>query len=238
MARRTIFGSDSFVRTGVVMPSDFTAAENANFSRVSPLFVVALAAMIFATSWMCVALTGYTGRVAAIWIPNAILTASLLEHAQRDWAPMIVVAFVAIFCANLISHDSILTGAGLAFANIIEVLIVVSPLRWLGFDRAFSRTEVLLLFYALVLGAAVPVSALLAGVTLHYTIGAPTLAMVRSWYGADVLGLCLLVPFFACVKLSALRGLYARDKIFGSAMLLSCVLGLSLIHISEPTRPY
>src|ERR1700688_1296117 len=106
------------------MPSDFTAADNTNFSRVSPLFLVALAAMIFTTSWMCVALTGYTGRVAAIWIPNAILTASLLKHAQRDWALMIVVAIVANFCANLISHDAILTAAGLAFANIAEVLIV------------------------------------------------------------------------------------------------------------------
>jgi signal transduction histidine kinase len=222
------------VRTGVVMPSDFTAADNTNFSRVSPLFLVALAAMIFTTSWMCVALTGYTGRVAAIWIPNAILTASLLKHAQRDWALMIVVAIVANFCANLISHDAILTAAGLAFANIAEVLIVVSPLRWLGFDRAFSRTEVLLLFYALVLGAAAPVSALLAGITLHYTTGAPTLAVARSWYGSDVLGLCLLVPFFACVKLSALGRLYARDQIFGSAMLLSCVLGVTIASILLP----
>jgi signal transduction histidine kinase len=216
------------------MPSDFTAADNTNFSRVSPLFLLALAAMIFAAGWMCVALTGYTGRVAAIWIPNAILTASLLKHARRDWPVMIGIAFVANFAANLIAHDRMLTGAGLAFANIVEVLIVVSPLRWLGFDRAFSRTEVLLLFYALVIGAAAPISALLAGVTLHYTIGAPTFAVARSWYGADVLGLCLLVPFFACVKLSALRGLYARDKIFGSAMLLSCVLGVTIASILLP----
>ena len=216
------------------MTSEFNAADHKNFSRLSPLFVLALATMIFTTSWACVALTAYTGRVAAIWIPNAILTASLLKHARRDWAVVIGVAFAANFCANLVVHDRIWTGAGLAFANVIEALIVVTPLRWLGFDRAFSRTEVLLSFYALVLGAAVPVSSLIAGATLHYTIGVPTLVAARSWYGADVLGLCLLVPFFACVKLSALRGLYARDKIFGSAMLLSCVLGVTIASIVLP----
>jgi signal transduction histidine kinase len=215
------------------MPSEFIA-DSKSFSRVSPLFLVALAALIFTTSWLCVALTGYTGRVAAIWIPNAILTASLLKHARRDWTLMIGVAFVANVCANMVCHDGIVTGSGLAFANVIEALIIVTPLRWLGFDRAFSRTEVLLSFYALVLGAAVPMSALIAGVTLHYTIGMTALVAARSWYGADALGLCLLVPFFACVKLSALRGLYARDKVFGSAMLLSCVLGIAIASILLP----
>src|SRR5258706_2026790 len=235
MGGRTNLSTDSYMRTGaVLMPNDLTAVDNTNFARVSPLFLLALAAMIFTTAWICVALTGYTGRVAAVWIPNAILTASLLKHARRDWPLTIGVAFVANFGANLIAHDQMSTGAGLAFANVVEALIVVSPLRWLGFDRAFSRTEVLLSFYALVLGIAAPMSALIAGATLHYTIGMPTLVAARSWYGADALGLCLLVPFFACVKLSALRSLYARDKIFGSAMLLSCVLGVTIASILLP----
>src|SRR4029077_16039855 len=141
MAVRPTLGTDGFLRFGVLtMPGEITTADKESLARASPLFLAALAAMIFTTSWMCVALTGHTGRVAAIWIPNAILTASLLKHAQRDWALMIVVALVANFCANLISQDAVLTGAGLALANIVEVLIVVSPLRWLGFDRAFSRT--------------------------------------------------------------------------------------------------
>src|SRR5258708_36682057 len=137
MGGRPNLSTDSYMRTGVVlMPSDFIAADNTNFARVSPLFLLALAVMIFTTAWICVALTGYTGRVAAIWIPNAILTASLLKHARRDWPLMIGVAFAANFGANLFARDHVSTGAGLAFANVVEALIVVSPLRWLGFDRA------------------------------------------------------------------------------------------------------
>src|SRR5512146_1095699 len=170
------------------MLSEVTTANETILPRVSPRFVLLLAVAIFISDLGCVLLATYTGRVAAIWIANAIFLASLLKHDHRDWPRMIGVALFAYFGADMFSHDRAWTAAGLAFANTIEVLIVAIPMRWLGFDRVFSRTEVLLLFYALVLGGAGVASALLAGLTLHLTIGAPLFAVARRWYGADVLG--------------------------------------------------
>jgi signal transduction histidine kinase len=202
--------------------------------RMSSLDLAALAALIFITDWGCVVLTAHTGRIAAIWVANSILVASLLKCAQRDWPRMIAVAAVAYFFANMASHDQLLTAAGITFANIAEVLIVVVPLRWLGFDRVFSRTEVLLFFYALVLICAATASAGIAGFTLHYTTHTPVMAVARSWYGADGLGLCLLVPFLMCVKPAAVREMFGRDQLFGSALILACVLAITVMNAVDP----
>lgn len=216
------------------MPSDLTSDRQATLPRVSPLYLFVLLVMIFATSWGCITLTAYTGRVAAIWFANAILLASLLKHARRDWPEMLGVALLAYFSANMLVHDKALTGLGLSLANITEVLIVAVPLRWLGFDRVFSRTEVLLFFYALVIGVAAVASALLAGATLHYTLDAPIIDVAQGWYGADALGLCLLVPFFMCVKISALKAMLEREQLAGTVVLLGFVIGVTLICMLLP----
>jgi signal transduction histidine kinase len=213
------------------MSSEFTVESLTPHPRVSPLYLVVLAAMIFATSWGCVVLTAHTGRVSAIWLANSILVASLLKHERRDWPEMVGVALLAYFGADMLSHDKALTGAGLSLANVIEALIVAVPLRWLGFDRVFSRTEVLLFFYALVIGVAVTVSALIAAVTLHVTLGDPMEEVAHGWYGADALGLCLLVPFLMCVKLSAVKALFDREQLAGTLALLACVVGVTILCI-------
>jgi signal transduction histidine kinase len=216
------------------MPSDMTIKSDETMRRVSPLYLVALAAMIFASDWGCVMLTAHTGRVAAIWFANAILVASLLKHPRRDWPEMIGVALLAYFSANMLAHDRAIIGLGLSLGNITEVLIVAIPLRWLGFDRVFSRTEVLLFFYALVIGVAAIASSLIAGATLHYVDGENFADIAHSWYGADALGLCLLVPFFMCVKISALKALFDREQLAGTVALLGCVVGVIVICILLP----
>ena len=216
------------------MSSESFGANESMWRRVSLFDLYVLAALIFVSDWGCRVLTAHTDRITAIWIANSILVASLLKHARRDWPRMIAVAVVAYFCANLVSHDEFLTDAGLTLANIGEVLIVVVPLRWLAFDRVFSRTEVLLFFYALVLVCAAPVSAGIAGLTLHYTIHAPVMAVARSWYGADGLGLCLLVPFLMCVKPTAVREMFGRDQLFGSVLILACVLAIIVMNAVDP----
>ena len=216
------------------MPSDLTIKSDETMRRVSPQYLVTLAAMIFAFDWGCVMLTAHTGRVAAIWIANAILVASLLKHPRRDWPEMICVALLAYFSADMLAHDKAIIGLGLSLGNITEVLIVAIPLRWLGFDRVFSRTEVLLFFYALVIGVAAVASSLIASATLHYAAGEPFADIAHSWYGADALGLCLLVPFFMCVKVSALKALFDREQLAGTAALLACVVGVTVICVLLP----
>jgi len=197
----------------------------ASEQRSAPLFVIALAAMILVVSWGCLSLTQYTGRVATIWIANAILLASLLKHRRRDWPQLVGVAFIAYFTADMIANDRVLTGFGLSIANIVEVLAIALPMRWLGFDKDFSRTESLVAFYLLVLTVATMLSSAVAAVTLHLTIGAAMQDVAFSWYGADALGLCLLVPFFMCAKITALREMFSGDQLRGTLGLLALVVG-------------
>ncbi len=213
------------------MPSDLTSRNAVNEPRLSPVFLLALAAMIFASSFGCLALTQYTGRVAAIWISNAILLASLLKHSRRVWPQLIGVAVLGYFSADMIAHDRALTGAGLSISNVVEVVAVALPMRWLGFDRDFSRTEALLAFYLLVVALAVPLSSLLAALTLHATTGSAILAVAYSWYGADALGLCLLVPFMMCVKISAVEEMFSGEQLRGTFGLLALVIGGVAINL-------
>jgi signal transduction histidine kinase len=216
------------------MSSETPGASESTWRRVSWFDLIVLAALIFTTDWGCIVLTAHTDRIAPIWIANSILVASLLKRARSDWPRMIAVALVAYFGANIASHDTLLTGAGIMLSNIAEVLIVVVPIRWLGFDRVFSRTEVLLFFYGLALVCATTVSAFIAAITLHYTIAAPVMPVARSWFGADGLGLCLMVPFLMCVKPSAIREMFGRDQLFGSALILACVLGVTVMNAIDP----
>jgi len=219
---------------GLSVSNGPSGGSDSAWRRVSYFDLAFLAALIFVTDWGCVILTAYTGRIAAIWVANSILVASLLKRSGRDWPRMIGVAALAYFCANLASRDELLTAAGIMFGNITEVLIVAVPLRRLGFDKVFSRTEVLLFFYALVLICASPVSAAIAGITLHYSIHTPVMAVARSWYGADGLGLCLLVPFLMSVKPAAVKEMFGRDQVFGSALILACVLAITVMNVVDP----
>lgn len=214
------------------MPHELSSNGTRTNPRLSPAFIVALAALIFASSLGCLALTQYTGRVAAIWIANAVLLASLLKHSRRVWLELLGIAFLAYFSADMMVHDRIPTGVGLSLSNISEVVLVALPMRWLGFDRDFSRTESLVTFYVLVVACAVPLSSIMASITLHATTGADFLAIVFNWYGADALGLCLLVPFLMCVRPAALREMFSNEQLSGTLGLLGLVLACVVINIA------
>src|SRR6185295_11673065 len=77
-----------------------------------------------------------------------------------------------------------------------------------------------------------------AAVILHWTLGAPLMAVASRWYGADALGLCLLVPFFMCVKISALREMFSGSQLRGTLGLLALVVcGVAISVIFSKYSP-
>jgi len=202
--------------------------------RNTPQFLALLAIAIFATTLACVMLVQHAGRVTPLWVSNAILLACLLRRPTRAWGEMLAVGALAALAADFATNDTVLNAAGFCAANLIEVLIVAVPLRWLGFDRVFSRTEVLLAFYALAI-AACAVSALIASATLHYSSGAPFFSTMGSWFGADALGLSLLVPFFMCVRYASFGEMFASRAWFGTACLLALVAAVGYICYALPS---
>ncbi|MEJ0025101.1 MAG: ATP-binding protein [Rhizomicrobium sp.] len=205
----------------------------ASRDRGVPQSLALLGLAIFATTWACVALVEHNGRISPLWVSNAILLACLLRRPTRAWLPMLAVAALAAIAADFATNDTVFNAMGFCLANLTEVLIVAVPLRWLGFDRVFSRTEVLLTFYGLVI-AACAVSAGMAGAMLHYSSGASFFSVARSWFGADTLGLSLLVPFFMCVRYAAVEEMFAPGARFGTFVLLGLVAAIGYLCYALP----
>ncbi len=193
-----------------------------------------MAALVFLSSWGCISLVHHSGRISTIWISNAIVLGGLLKNPRRVWFEITGVALLANFAADLVSGDMAFNALGLSVANSIEVLIVAFPLRWLGFDRAFSRSEVLLTFYGLVV-AACGVSSLVAVETLHIAMGMPLWPSAVTWFGADALGLSLLVPFFMCVRPSAFLDMFGADQRALTIVLLGGVVAIGGLCFAFPS---
>ncbi|MEI9887813.1 MAG: ATP-binding protein [Rhizomicrobium sp.] len=214
-------------------PTALPRAPGAAQPRSTPLLLGLLALAVFVSSWGCVALISHSGRVSTIWISNAIVVACLLKSPSRLWLNILGVAVLASFAVGFATGDLVSRTIGLSLANAAEILIVAWPLRRLGFDRNFSNTEVLITFYALA-AAACATSAMVAAATLHYTAGAAFWPTVGTWFGADALGLSLLVPFFVCVRPAAFAEMFAPGQRGVSAGLLGAVFAVGAVCYSLP----
>jgi signal transduction histidine kinase len=202
--------------------------------RATPPFLAFFTLTIFLLTCACILFVQHTGRISAIWISNAVALAALLKHDRRAWFEIAGMALLASFAGDIVAGDIPFNAAGFSFANTIEVLVVALPLRWLGFDRAFSRTAALLTFYALVL-AGCAASSLVAAATLYHSGGVPPVTSFRSWFGADALGLSLFVPFFMCVRLDALIGMFYVGQRAVTLTLLGGVLAVGGLCYAFPT---
>jgi len=202
--------------------------------RNTPRSLALLGLAVFACNLACILLAQHSGRVSTIWIGNAVVLAYLLKRPSRAWLQLIAVATLSYVAAGIVTGDSTANVIGLTVANLSEILIVAMPLRWLGFDRAFNRTEVLLAFYGLAI-VACAASALMASAVLHYSSRTLFLPVMGTWFGADALGLSLLAPFFMCVRYASFREMFASRAWLGTACLLALVAAVGYICYALPS---
>ena len=157
--------------------------------------VVGVTLLYGALAWFGITLTRAEGRIAAVWVPNALLLAVLLRH-DRSFAPVFVAGcFAANVVANLLLADTLAMALGLGLANMTEVIAAVWMLDRLGHSRPdFMDNRQTLTF----VGVAIVASALSGGIAsfvLDFGEGAATmLDLWFTWMRADALGLLLLVP--------------------------------------------
>jgi signal transduction histidine kinase len=126
----------------------------------------------------------------------------------------------------------------LPLANTLEVLAIAVPLRAWALDRDFSRSRSLIVFYALAVGPAPMVSALVASVYFKVQ-GVPDLwSAAANWYMADALGLVVIVPLLMTVRLSALREVIGRKQIAGTLLLAGVVLATAEVNWIWRSYPF
>ncbi len=203
----------------------------------SPALAV-LALLVFGSAWAGIAFTGITGRVATIWIANAAMIVWALKGRRLDTAPVLLIGFLANLAADLASGDPLATAVSLSLCNIVEVVIVVAGLRRLGLDGRFASPRTLGAFYALAVVPAPAASALLAGLYLHLSAGAPFWASVNCWYLSDTLGLVTLVPPLMGAYLADFRSLFGRRQIRGTLLSLLPLAAVIFISLAIRDSPF
>jgi signal transduction histidine kinase len=191
---------------------------------IRPSMLLMSIVAIFLSAASVVALAHFAGHVTGIWIANAVFVAILLHHRTVDW-PIIAIAGLL---ANIVG-DSIDYAPGMAilFAalNFLEVATVAVPVRLFRLDRDFTRSQSLLAFYAIAICLAPALGAGICGAIFYKLQGLPFLQTASDWYGADALGLVIVVPPLMTVRFSALKRMFRRDQIALTLALLGVVGG-------------
>jgi PAS domain S-box-containing protein len=161
--------------------------------RIAALAAIAVVSGVAA--WLSILLTRGDGRVAAVWVPNAILLAFVLRRPRRDLAPALAVAFVANLSANLLIGDPARLAIPLAAANSLEVFAATMLVRRYCAERPdLSDLRQLTLFMPIAGFVAPALSSIVAGLALAPNGRAFDLSVALSWLATDGLGLLIATP--------------------------------------------
>ena len=220
------------------------ADRNLLHNPVSPqaikLLGSALLAMLAfgALAYLCIELTRGSGRIAVIWIPNAIAVAVLLRWRFRNENTLIAACFAGNLAANLVVGDAPLLAGGLSLANCSEVLLAVYLARkWCGGQPRMDDIEELSRFVAAAGVVAPAASAVIA--TAFLSIGGPLgLAGMARWAMSDALSMLIIAPS-AMVIIDALRSRRRPTRREAAEWVLLTSFGttVTLLVFSQTTYP-
>jgi signal transduction histidine kinase len=199
--------------------------------------LISVSALVFLSACGGLELSDIIGRVSALWIANAILVYFLLKHPRREWPAIMLAGLGGNFLADFIMGDGLATAAMLTCCNAAGILIVATPINYLGLENDFSRPKPLCVFYALAVGPAPGVSALMSATFFHYMYGRDFLAQALDWYATDALGYSIVVPILMTVRVEALRRMFARDQLIVTLLLLGTVAATLALNFEARDYP-
>jgi integral membrane sensor domain MASE1 len=204
-------------------PSEPEVAEGSVWPGFGP--ALALAGSVFLAGVLGIALTRQSGRVAAIWLANAVVVLALLGSPRRRWPVLLLCGLAGNLAADRVLGDGSWMAFALSLCNTVEIVLAGWLFRlWDRHDRTdLTRMPSLFKFIAVAGLAAPATGAALAAVGLHLHQGTPFGMVWRPWYAADALGLLILVPLLAMLDRTQLRS-QAR-----SALRPPVLAGLALI---------
>lgn len=182
-----------------------------------------LTLLIAATSYFSLALTRVPSGVAAMWVSNGLMVGWLLSRPSPTWRGYLVAAFVAGASARALAGDGLARACVLAFANVVEVLIVAgtvrryfddvgNPSRWLQLGRIATTSALV----------ACAVSGLLAASVVSLLEPTPFVEFLTVWYPAHLIGMVLVATLTLVAQRegAGLLGLPGRRAGFALNMLL------------------
>lgn len=164
-------------------------------------FALASVAVVYsALAYAGIMLTLSDDRLAAVWMPNAVVVAIALRAKPHRMRYYIFTALIANLFTNSLIGDAWETLIGLALANAIEIMAVIWGLRRTGCAHPdFTNNRHTLTFVGIAVAAAA-LSGMVATALLAPGDMAASLKLWWIWTRADALGLLLLVPAITILR--------------------------------------
>ncbi|WP_162199239.1 ATP-binding protein [Aurantiacibacter gangjinensis] len=204
------------------------------------LAVVAIASLLFGLlAWLGIALTRGDGRIAALWVPNALLIVILMRSRRHLVVPLLSGAFLANIAANLASGDGWAMATGLSLANQIEMLLVLLALQRLDCEKPDFDYPRHIFTFASVAVLASAIGGVVAILVLAPESPMAALSLWWSWTRADALGLLVIVPAIT-ILLDAWkrRDRLTRAKLAEALVLIAIGTSISVYTFWQTEYPF
>jgi PAS domain S-box-containing protein len=193
--------------------------------------------VVFLAAWGGIELTRDTGRIATIWLANAIVVAAVLRIPAAHRPALLAGAYLANVAASLLTGDDLGTALALSACNTIEVLFCALPLARFDPEAELARPRTLLAYCGLALGVGPVVSAGLAAAFLAISADADFWQVAKVWYAADALGLLIVTPLLLSVRATELATLASGKRLPMTAGVLAATLAVVLLVFGQSSYP-
>ncbi|MEO7239808.1 MAG: MASE1 domain-containing protein [Sphingomicrobium sp.] len=204
---------------------------------LTTILITALACGLLA--YVSIVYTRGSGRIAAVWLPNALLLAVVAGRRGLPIVAWLGPAFIANLIANIAVGDSLAMAVGLSLANTIEVAIALFALGKLKAQRPDMTSLADLMRFCAIGGIVAPAcSAAVAVVILWPGSFAPAVMLWASWATTDGLGIMLFSPTLWIVADAwADRSRPSRATVLNWVAVTAFGTCVSLIVFTQHTAP-
>jgi PAS domain S-box-containing protein len=180
-------------------------------SRIRTWMPVALAVAVFVLVVAVLFVSRKTGLVIVVWPVNALVLAVVLSCARAGRPHLLASAFIGNVLAVLAAGYSWPFALLLAFANLVEVAIMMAVVGRIGPRRLLRRPGMIRF------GIAAPVACLASVATAETGLLVagihPTIAGASLWFAADLLGLLVFTPLLLAGFNSRIQELLGRNRL-------------------------
>ncbi|MBT0667937.1 MASE1 domain-containing protein [Novosphingobium profundi] len=153
----------------------------------------AMAVLFGVLAYIGVELTRAESRIAAIWLPNAVIIAIMARRARFDLVLLLVV-FAANVVSNTLGGDAPGRAAGLALANAVEIAVAFLGLRSAGLARPDMEDIRELMTFLFMGGVLAPATGALVAMAVLGIEGAAFFDVYAMWWLTDALSIVLITP--------------------------------------------
>ncbi len=186
--------------------------------------------------FLCVCFGLYAPMQADLcWPANGVLLAILISSPRGSWKSLLAASFVASLAANLIFYP-FWHSLSFSIANIAEVLCAGALLTAgnnVSFDLSRPKDLLKFILFAVLLAPIASISItegmqLLRGSTFDQRT-------IKLIYGANTLGIAVMVPLILAIKKREFVELFRRKKLFETVAIFSGIFVLSIAVFGQQT---